>query len=72
MVTKVVGWDGALRTGSILATCTEELFWIVADKASKERVTTVDITITEAHLNAVDSSSFERLGNLMHTGMVEV
>lgn len=72
IVTEVIVWNGTLWTGSIFAARTKKLFQVVADEARKKGVATVDIPIAEAHFNAVDSSRFERLGNLAYTAVVEV
>ena len=71
-VTKVIRWNSALWTCSILTTCAKQLFRIVTDKTCQEGMTAVDIAIAEARLNTIDSSRFKGLGNLAHTGMVEI
>lgn len=72
VVTKAIGWDGTLWTGAKLAACAKELFRVVTDKAGEKRVTTVDISIAEDHLNAVGTSSFEGFSDLTYTGVVKV
>ena len=70
--TKVIRWNSALWTGSILTTCTKQLFRIVTDKTCQEGMTAVDIAIAESHLNTINSSRFKGLGYPVHTGMVKV
>ena len=72
VVTKTIRWNSTLRAGTILATHTKELFRIVTDEACKDGMASVDISISKAHLNPINSSSFERLGNLADTGMIEI
>ena len=68
----MIGWNGTLWTGAILAAGAEKLFGIVADETCEEGVTAVNIAIAKHHLNAIDSSRFEGFSNLVYAGMVEV
>jgi len=65
-VTKMIRWDSALWTGSILATCAKKLLRIVTDTTCQEGVTSVDIAIAEAHFNTTDPSRFKGLGVIAH------
>jgi hypothetical protein len=71
-ITKAVRGNSTLWAGTIFAAYTKELFRVAAEKASKEGVTTVEVSIPKRHLNTFNTSRSKELCNSCNTCMVEV
>ena len=68
-ITQFIVVDRTCWTLACLDCGNEKLFWIITNKRGIDWVATPNDTISTCHMNAVNTSCFQRFEDVLHTGM---